>query len=206
MTDELAHYGVKGMRWGVRKLDDDQLVLRKGTTIHRVSTTPDERNEGHAYASFTDADIKTYQTIMKTLGRKNKSFDLTMTLKKDLISPSQKTRVNTFLKLMDTPEFAKEMDRVQKRLFVMKLGDRGTSKLVRDNPEMDKKKARAYVVLNLVIAGNPKLRNQYFGELSKLGYNMVIDEADRANGVSKSPIIVFDRRGILDITGVTKLK
>ena len=206
MTDELAHYGVKGMRWGVRKLDDDQLVLRKGTTIHRVSTTPDERNEGHAYASFTDADIKTYLTIMKTLGRKNKSFDLTMTLKKDLISPSQKTRVNTFLKLMDTPEFAKEMDRVQKRLFVMKLGDRGTTKLVRDNPEMDKKKARAYVVLNLVIAGNPKLRNQYFGELSKLGYNMVIDEADRANGVSKSPIIVFDRRGILDITGVTKLK
>lgn len=67
--NELTHYGVKGMKWGVRKdrskggyhyyfQNQTKHIIKKGSTIHRITSNPNEKHEGSTYAAFTDADVK----------------------------------------------------------------------------------------------------------------------------------------------------
>lgn len=47
MNEYLKHYGILGMKWGVRKerqrTPSDALVVRKGSIIRRLSTVDNER-------------------------------------------------------------------------------------------------------------------------------------------------------------------
>ena len=57
--DEIYHYGVKDMKWGVRKLDDrnGDLYLRKGTTVKRVATdSQDKVLNNRKYVSINQED------------------------------------------------------------------------------------------------------------------------------------------------------
>lgn len=209
VDDFLAHYGVLGMRWGVRKdASGDSITLKKGAELHRVTSNANESmDKGHAYASFEKEDIETYKTIQKALGKKNKSFDLTMKATTDLIAPSEKKRVEAFINLLEKDsKFASELKTTQRRMFILNVGDRGARKMAKRNEGLTRKKAKAYNLLNYAIASKGKLRDRYFKELSDMGYNMIIDEADRRNGVSKTPVVIFDRGESLEVTGVTKLK
>ena len=64
--EELAHFGVRGMKWGVRKVVDQSsgrkaidyttegFVIKKGSEMHRISGVMNEINKGSGYASFLE--------------------------------------------------------------------------------------------------------------------------------------------------------
>lgn len=121
-TEDLYHYGVKGMKWGVRRskeeLDrisgraydveghaDGSYTIKKGSTFHRVSQNSNPKREGYAYVSFIDADVKGYrkeiaQWIDEKEGGDVKVYDLTMKATKDIHVPNEQTKVQTFIDLL----------------------------------------------------------------------------------------------------------
>ena len=61
-----------------------------------------------------------------------------------------------------------------------------------------KKAEKAFRKFSYLLVSNRDLRDPYFKELEKQGYSMVIDDADAMGGISKSPVIIFDRNKSLE--------
>ena len=61
-----------------------------------------------------------------------------------------------------------------------------------------KKAEKAFRKFSYLLVSNRDLRDPYFKALEKQGYAMVIDDADAMGGISKSPVIIFDRNKSLE--------
>ena len=209
--NELYHHGVKGMKWGVRaeslksskKINTrkDEFVLKKGTYIHRSTYDAEDANRnGHAFATFKMKDAKGYASRNKLFSGGKKTFDLTMIAKEDLISPSKKERINTFVELMlNDPKF-EEAYRAQKQTYQLIKNPNKAKKIDKTVKGLQKE----YEMFAVGLGGNEELRKRYFSELNKKGYNMIIDDAD-AEIISNSPILVFDRQKSLEVVSINEV-
>lgn len=201
------------MKWGVRRYQnkdgsltpagkkrysDDDVVIEKGTEIHRIipkTWVDKEKNlSGHAYASYKREDTEQYKKFARMFGDGNNYIDMTFKAKDMIISPSKKRRVDEFIKLMDSdPDARNRMIKATRNPLVF-MPKKRLDKL--DDPKQAEK---AYEKFSYLVVSNKELRDPYFKRLEKAGYSMVIDDADVRGGISKSPIIVFDRNKSLQL-------
>ena len=217
---ELMHFGVKGMKWGHRKkedepnkkpkkakydYDDKKVVVKKGSTIRRVVPGTNAEQEkgykGHAYTSHTEADGKSYRdlTDMLSLGGKNNFVEMSFKAKEKIVSPSKKRRVDAFVELINSDPAVKQSFKKATRNPLNYL-----SKKTIDTLDTDKKVDKAYNRFSYLLVCKPELRDAYFNKLKKEGYNAVVDDAD-AGVISDEPLIIFHREKTLKFDKINKI-
>lgn len=227
--DELYHYGVKGMKWGVRRSQDEldrlagraykveygsdgSYILKKGSTLHRVSANTNPNRKGYAYVSFINEDVKGYRKeIAQWLDEENgggvKTFDLTMKATKDIRVPSEVTKVNTFLDLIGH----NKIDTID--MAVLNYNSTYNGKLVgkpqrlRDSmikKGLDENTATAYALFSMCLYKNQDYKDVFFKSLRDQGYDAVEDLEDSFSH-RINPLIIFERENSLKVTKVSEL-
>jgi hypothetical protein len=205
MNNKIEHTGIMGMKWGVRKNSSvntrsDRFVLKKGTILNRATTNPNETNTGKAYATFKKWDSLGYMARSMPF---MKTFNMRMKVTKDLISPSKKERVDAFIDLCKkNGTMLKTLSEAQHQQIKFK----SASAFEKQYHKMSEAqlRARAYNDLSLALGFNKEIRDTYFKELKKRGYNMVLDDTD-AQALAHSPIIIFERAGSLKVASVDRV-
>jgi len=202
----LIHYGVLGMKWGHRKPKigslTDSFTIKKGSNIYRTTSNKDEGLSGHAFTTVDKKDALGYMYRGSMFN--NTSFNMEFKVTKDIVTPSKKTRVDTFIKLLDNdPEFRKALSSSIATYKVYSSPEAIEKKL--SKLKTAEAKSREYnQSLALGVAGNKKVRDKYFESLAKQGYNAMVDDAD-ATIVSRMPLIIFDKQNTLEVISVNKI-
>ena len=210
MSDELKHFGVKGMRWGVRRYEDKnghltssgkkrykdygdgRIEIEKGADLQRlVGSGHKTELKGMTYVSVRESDNQRYiKTLTGPFG--GRDTKLTLTAKTKLTSPSTSEASSIFFKtLKDNPKLNEAYSKTP-----MQMGKKYSNKELDDLISGKNKKAYEHYQLansQLMFDNSMKeIRSEYFNNLKKSGYNMLRDENDIGSGYAKTPIILLD--------------
>lgn len=231
-SGEITHYGILGMKWGVRRYQpypkgkhgtflgqdrDEDIHIRKGTKAYRLQEG-EALGPGQKYVSFDTFDHYAYvaQTSAGELGlnidlRSGNGRSVRMVLQRDIIAPSYEATMNNFIKTisdMNGPKsFAKETftEDVSKG-----FGKFNQKKFLENIMNMKSNEAldKAYMQFTRTFMSDTKAKQIFFNNLKEAGYNAIIDENDKQfgkGGLTDTPMIVFDSSN-LKVTGVRRIK
>ena len=227
-NDDVLHFGVLGMKWGVRryqnkdgslteagkkhygyndllKNDKGATVLKKGSTVQRVSDTDEtnkERKDGstHTYISYTDLDNFKYKQFSTALGGHNFTLESPLgyvsnyELKEDVVIPSLQKQIDKateHVKSMSMKEVKKLL--IDRKGYTESTIYKDPEDFVRDlcrendkNGDINALRQRAYAHYNRALIADKKLRDGYFKLLQEEGYNAVADFNDQTKVVTDS--------------------
>ena len=221
--NELLHYGVKGMKWGVRKkyYNDDMdrdTVLKKGTKIQNISRDKArELNGTPLYGSHTKNDNNKYAGwyagMLNLYGYDAIKNDLELI--KDVRIPSERKAVETFYEMYskDPKGVAKSIARSQSDIvafnkveFIRAHNERRYEKKLINKGE-NWLKTKGYEMFNQSMMSdvNTKARNTYFDMLIERGYDGIRDVNDINNSESEAPIIYFNAKNTMKNVKSVKL-
>lgn len=193
-----------------RNLSSKDVVIKKGSTLSRISETPNEdARKNLLYVSTNRADALVYRGVLpagKTKGmtaRKHEGYyETTLQATSDLKSPSEKERVDAYKRIMSQRQIKLDGGEIINGREYLKR--QGLGNLV--DSHTDKQLALMYYGQ---LAGQQGIRNEplssaYFKSLKKKGYNALIDDNDR-NILAKEPLLILDSTRTLKPIHVKKL-
>lgn len=227
--EEITHFGVKGMHWGVRKdrpkadpVDfqnkgvhinrDGSIKLDKGASIQRLVSSKSGRSrdlKDVTYASINEYDNAQYikyiggRTTLLSSRDQILSIKVTQTIK----APTLDEAVRTHSKLMlDDPEFRdKTHDIIGSKVRKKELEE------IRNDPT-GKTAMIWYRNSNTGLVNDERydkgasyVRETMQKTFAAKGYNALRDENDTSFDLAKSPIVIFNPEKSLKITTVTQI-
>ena len=228
-SDDIYHYGVKGMKWGVRRdkkeLDrlagraykveyntDHSYTIKKGSKFHRVTANPENEKTGYAYVSFIDEDVKGYRKEISTWLHEAegvaKTFDMTMKATKDIKVASEKEKIDAFIDLCSDNKLDYMSIIVQKESSTNKegklIGKPAKLKKILTNAGIDDDLATYYALFSMNIYKNDTNKKLFIDALKSKGYDAIEDIEDSLSH-RINPLIIFERENSLKVTKVTEL-
>ena len=208
--NEIKHHGIKGQKWGVRRFEDKngkltpagkkrykdygdgRIEIEKGADMQRLVGGNHKKDlKGMIYTSVRESDNQNY--IRKLTGPLGGGRDtkLTLTAKTTLKSPSTDEASKLFFKtLKDNPD----LNEAYSKTPIM-MGHKYSDKQLDDFISGKKKSYEDYQIANsqfMFDESMGKVRDAYFENVKKAGYNILRDENDIGSGYAKTPIILLD--------------
>lgn len=218
---ELLHYGIKGMRWGVRRTREqlgyeDKIVVKKGTMAQRITSNPHETNSGKTYISYKELDNLRYvaesqEGLNVWSAESPYGYKVKLKLTNDLVSPSYNERVDAFIKATLKDDAQKVGNEIYNANNLSKIMARENNKKAKEFVKgfQDKKVKitldEAYADFSRSLMNSEHNRKIFFDELKNRGYNAVIDDNDAKGDWVEAPMIVFEREKNLKQVSYTKL-
>ena len=227
--DTLAHYGVKGMRWGHRKSEvakptdirnagvrvgaDGSIEIDKGASMQRLvrSSGKSLPMKDLTYASINDYDNARY---VKTIGGKGllgggRDQILSIQATRPIKAPSVDEATRIFSeKMIADPAFRKSVINVAS--FTGSMTDKEWARIQAESTGKDAK--TWYKTANTALTfdndfapGATKLQMQIRELYQSKGYNALRDENDVSSGIAKAPIIIFSPEKSLRVLTVTNI-
>lgn len=203
LEDFLKHFGVKGMKWGVRKQKDkinrSTRTIKKGTEIQNISSRQYVKNGRHMYGAYTSYDKNAYTDLMGNFMYNERGYKNNFVVKKDIKIPSDKVLVNEFTAMVKrNPKMvARDMSKAYNEVSLLtsksvKHYEKKLNKISDSDLKRGEKITKDYISI-LVSNKASKSRAEFFGALIKKGFDGMSDVNDRDQlWGTQDPLIIFN--------------
>lgn len=221
-SNELEHYGILGMKWGIRRTPEQlgHHKIKKGTKVYRVTSSNRTDLHGSTYVTYLPPDRDFYRGSYSNVLKKqqggtdaDKLQENAYKLTEDLNIPSRKELGEAYKEAMNDPEVLKEACLARADTFVQRHYDQKYSQLDKYNamrPKMVDSFMKAYMneygtyppdeaflfTARALTNGSPIIKDAIIKKLSDKGYNAMVDEAGVGGVISPregvEPLIIFD--------------
>lgn len=193
-----------------RKLSDKDTAITKGSLLKRTTANPNlDSRVNQLFVSTNSADANTYRALIPTektggfVYKKHEGYyETTLQATQSLKSPSEKKRVDGYIRLMGAENIKlANGEAISGREY---LSRQGLGSVV--DKMSNRQIALTYygqLVANQGIRDDP-INTAYFKDLSKQGYNSLIDDNDRSI-ISREPLLVLNTTNTLRTVDVKQL-